>query len=177
MPSKYNGKELRVLICTGLEIGIDEYENFIRKLYRDGLSGQEVSEFIERETGEFISPRSVQRIVKKHGETRSVSESFQNAMDRGRVVWQPEEDVARRTEARHQINRGLRMRILERDGFKCVLCGAGELLQVDHIVARRNGGSDEEENLRTLCIDCNIGKRIVEKESVKSGGFKSGVVA
>lgn len=54
-----------------------------------------------------------------------------------------------------------RFRILERDGFRCCLCGrtAKETkLHVDHIIPVSIGGSDENENLQTLCQDCNLGK-------------------
>lgn len=57
----------------------------------------------------------------------------------------------------------LRYDILERDGFKCILCGRTALedgikLHVDHIQPIRHGGKTIPENLRTLCQDCNLGK-------------------
>jgi len=173
--SKFNGRILRKKICEGIGISTGEYVDFIRKLYSDGMSGQEISEYIERETGEQITPRSVQRIVQKFGETRDIKTAFANAITKGRVVWQLEVDKKRRETNREQINRGLRYEILKRDHFACVLCGSKELLQVDHVVARINGGKSEEKNLRTLCLECNVGKRISEKEFVSSGKFVSGV--
>jgi hypothetical protein len=53
------------------------------------------------------------------------------------------------------IPQGLRMRVFERDGFKCVQCGTQKELQADHIVAERNGGAAVIENLQTLCSRCN----------------------
>ena len=171
MASKYNGKILRKRICLELGIEKSEYENFICNLYKEGLSGGEISEYILRETGEVISARSVQRVVKDWGLSRGIGDAFRNAMSKGRVTWQLEENKKRREGARHQLPRGLRYSIIQRDGAKCTLCGAKELLQVDHIIARVHGGTDEESNLRTLCIDCNLGKRIVEKEMRFIGGF------
>ncbi len=110
-------------------------------------------------------------MIASWGETRGIKESFQNAMKRGRVTWQLIEGNKIRKSAKHQLPRGLRYSIIQRDGAKCTLCGAKELLQVDHIIARVNGGTDEESNLRTLCIDCNIGKRIAEGENGRGGGF------
>lgn len=57
----------------------------------------------------------------------------------------------------------LRHQILERDGFRCCDCGVtaqtpGVVLEVDHKVAVSKGGSNDPDNLRTLCKDCNIGK-------------------
>lgn len=57
----------------------------------------------------------------------------------------------------------LRYDILKRDGFRCVLCGRsandGVKLHVDHILPVSRGGKTERDNLRTLCSDCNMGKR------------------
>lgn len=57
----------------------------------------------------------------------------------------------------------LRYDILKRDNFKCVLCGAtakdGAALHVDHIIPVSKGGKTESSNLRTLCDQCNLGKR------------------
>lgn len=51
--------------------------------------------------------------------------------------------------------------VLARDKYKCRICGAsfkgrsGKSLHVHHIVFRSNGGSDDIENLVTLCEDCH----------------------
>lgn len=55
----------------------------------------------------------------------------------------------------------VRFEVLKRDGFRCAYCGRvaeSVDLQVDHIVARASGGSDEMENLVTACRACNAGK-------------------
>lgn len=56
----------------------------------------------------------------------------------------------------------LRWQVLERDGRRCVVCGAsasdGATLHVDHIVSVYNGGTNNLENLQTLCEPCNLGK-------------------
>jgi hypothetical protein len=58
----------------------------------------------------------------------------------------------------------LRLRVLKRDNYKCVFCGAspaidpGVHLQVDHINPFSKGGKTELENLQTLCQRCNWGK-------------------
>lgn len=48
-----------------------------------------------------------------------------------------------------------RARIYDRDGYKCVFCGSNEKLQIDHIVMVAHGGSSNDEDLRTLCSQCN----------------------
>ena len=58
----------------------------------------------------------------------------------------------------------LRLRVLRRDGYKCVLCGRapafdkGVVLHVDHILPVAKGGSTTLDNLQTLCKECNLGK-------------------
>lgn len=52
----------------------------------------------------------------------------------------------------------LRAMIFSRDGYACVHCGAKSRLSVDHVVAVANGGSNDLENLQTLCISCNSRK-------------------
>jgi HNH endonuclease len=62
---------------------------------------------------------------------------------------------------RTSINKHLRVQVLSRDGYKCRMCGRSQSevpLQVDHIVAVAQGGSDEIHNLAALCRDCNLGK-------------------
>lgn len=57
-----------------------------------------------------------------------------------------------------------RLRIFGRDNFKCTVCGASPALdtavslEIDHHVPFSRGGSDEDENYRTLCRLCNRGK-------------------
>lgn len=49
-----------------------------------------------------------------------------------------------------------RAEIRKRDGYRCVQCGKiGVLLEVHHKVARRHDGTDDPDNLLTLCEDCH----------------------
>jgi 5-methylcytosine-specific restriction endonuclease McrA len=52
------------------------------------------------------------------------------------------------------LSRSQRRRVIARDGA-CVFCGAAEPFEVDHIVRYVDGGSNELENLRTLCVPCH----------------------
>ncbi len=46
--------------------------------------------------------------------------------------------------------------IKERDGYRCVRCGKTNVpLEVHHKIARRHGGTDDPDNLETLCEDCH----------------------
>jgi ATP adenylyltransferase len=56
----------------------------------------------------------------------------------------------------------LRYEVLKRAMFRCELCGASaedRALEVDHIVPRNAGGSDDLSNLQALCYSCNAMKR------------------
>lgn len=52
-----------------------------------------------------------------------------------------------------------RFNVLKRDNFTCQYCGrTGGRLEVDHVKPVCQGGSDEMENLKTACFECNRGK-------------------
>jgi 5-methylcytosine-specific restriction endonuclease McrA len=51
--------------------------------------------------------------------------------------------------------RELHRRILERDGWRCQICGSMQNLQVHHLKLRSQSGGDEEQNLITLCTSCH----------------------
>jgi len=53
--------------------------------------------------------------------------------------------------------RRIRERILRRDQRTCQRCGL-EGDTVDHIIPRKLGGSDEDNNLQVLCRTCNFSK-------------------
>ena len=58
----------------------------------------------------------------------------------------------------------IRLRVLERDKFRCDFCGKipatdiGAKLHIDHIVPFSKGGKTTLDNLQTLCYECNLGK-------------------
>ena len=54
-----------------------------------------------------------------------------------------------------------RSAVLHRDKYTCQCCGKKNCkLEVHHIVFRSNGGTDDEENLITLCEDCHKGVHV-----------------
>lgn len=69
------------------------------------------------------------------------------------------------------ITLSLRYRVLSRDKFRCVSCGASPAkdgsveLHVDHIHPWSRGGQNVEENLRTLCFKCNLGKGVTLEDA------------
>jgi 5-methylcytosine-specific restriction endonuclease McrA len=58
----------------------------------------------------------------------------------------------------------LRAQVYERDGHRCLRCGATEGPQADHVFPWRSGGPTTLRNLQTLCARCNQwqGARIID---------------
>ena len=60
------------------------------------------------------------------------------------------------------ISGSIRYNVLKDAKFRCELCGVSadtKALEVDHIIPRNKGGSDEMNNLQALCYSCNAMKR------------------
>ena len=51
--------------------------------------------------------------------------------------------------------RQLHREVLHRDGWRCQMCGSMQNLQVHHQQLRSHSGSDQEQNLVTLCHGCH----------------------
>lgn len=75
--------------------------------------------------------------------------------------------VMKRTKPRKKYQRKglsnrLRTLVLDRDNYQCQMCGKtredGVKLEVDHIIPVSKGGTNELDNLQTLCHGCNHGK-------------------
>ena len=59
------------------------------------------------------------------------------------------------------VRESVRYEVLRRANGKCALCGKSkdeEPLEVDHIVPRSKGGTNDVVNLQALCRTCNRGK-------------------
>ena len=51
--------------------------------------------------------------------------------------------------------RQLCQQVLDRDGWRCQVCGSRTNLEVHHRQFRSRGGNDTEENLITMCSACH----------------------
>jgi 5-methylcytosine-specific restriction endonuclease McrA len=69
---------------------------------------------------------------------------------------------------KYRLPKQLRRKVLARDSYKCYLCNRtvkriheggkqedGSLATVDHVIPRSKGGTDDLENLKTCCYNCN----------------------
>lgn len=62
---------------------------------------------------------------------------------------------------RKHISKQTRVLVFSRDNNKCRMCGKSSKetkLEIDHIFPHAEGGTDDLDNLATLCEDCNKGK-------------------
>lgn len=68
------------------------------------------------------------------------------------------------------INLRLRFKVMQRDNFKCCICGKSPAtspnvtLHIDHIKPWSKGGETTIDNLQTLCSECNLGKSDLYEE-------------
>jgi ATP adenylyltransferase len=75
---------------------------------------------------------------------------------RGQAIW------SHRSKSAGYISGTLRYEVLKKAAFHCELCGIPadqKALEVDHIVPRNHGGTDDPDNLQALCFSCNAMKR------------------
>lgn len=70
----------------------------------------------------------------------------------------------KKRESRIPFSRNIRDKVFKRDGYRCVRCGASnkeKRLEVDHIIPISRGGTNDMDNLQTLCWECNKDKGAV----------------
>lgn len=67
------------------------------------------------------------------------------------------ECIGKLKQRNRRISSQKRQRVFARDGYRCVICGCGEVdwLCIDHIHPVAEGGTRAMDNLQTLCVDCN----------------------
>lgn len=56
---------------------------------------------------------------------------------------------------KEKISNETRKAIYHRDNYACVLCDDNRRLQIHHCIKRSQGGTNEPENLVTLCATCH----------------------
>lgn len=57
------------------------------------------------------------------------------------------------------ISNALRLKVYDRDGYKCVYCSSRKDLSLDHVKAESRGGETSIGNLVTACKTCNSRKK------------------
>jgi|GEM_PF-5749508 len=86
----------------------------------------------------------------------------------GEETWEVTDKQGFVTEGRPAIPIEIKRAVIERDGFKCLVCGLENNLSFDHILPYSLGGEDSIENLQILCMGCNL------KKGTKTQDFRGG---
>jgi predicted restriction endonuclease len=152
-----------ILLEYIISSGWKDYCKFARKLTEKIVEEQPSTQAsLEKLVTDFTNPFFVYNDITKQ---RFVSKfPFKELLRQARIPRQiqPSNSKTPKTASKRKaLSKRLRLLILERDGYKCCLCGrtAEEVkLEVDHKIPVSKGGTDSINNLRTLCIDCNRGK-------------------
>jgi 5-methylcytosine-specific restriction endonuclease McrA len=134
----------------------------IIKLYKEGKSCEDIKQILSADIN--VGTRSIQRFLKAKGKIRSLKKArklFHKKQVEGiKKFWQGHKKL------RNQTSSTMRYKVMLRDNFTCVLCGGnketGAVLTVDHIIPQFQGGKSTEDNLRTLCFNCNVGRAGVD---------------
>jgi len=112
-----------------------------------------------RVRGEIIKKSFCKKYVVIKAKEKAPIKIFLEDIDLKSII--PIDYEKKEKDKRQTISKSLRHKILKRDRFTCQACGARAPdveLEVDHKIPVFRGGTDEESNLTTLCIDCNRGK-------------------
>ena len=111
-----------------------------------------------------ISSGSYARAFKSWNNALKEFVDFANQSDYEYEISEPETFTSKKDRGSRDINLRLRFKVLQRDNFKCCMCGASPAkdpnveLHIDHIVPWSKGGETTIDNLQTLCSKCNLGK-------------------
>jgi len=116
-----------------------------RWLYRDYLVEMEDSDIYRQDDAALLVKRAVLREERELAHARQEVETLERFGDLPSV-------------SRDVISDEVRMFVWQRDGGRCVRCGAREKLEFDHIIPLADGGSSTERNIQLLCEPCNRSK-------------------
>lgn len=129
-----------------------------RALFQRIITGDVV---IHQEHFELLALHSLQTL---HEWAAAMVEEESTALLPGLDEGSDEVEQITRRAKRRPISTRLRYEIFLRDGHRCVDCGASAQddplvrLEIDHRVPVSKGGTNNPENLQTLCWACNNGK-------------------
>jgi len=110
--------------------------------------------------------KALEAFVRASNEAQNESEGPLEAVARAESMPEQPKGRTNRGDPSRVRSVGWRLRysVLRRDRFSCRACGRspalqpGLVLHIDHIVPWSQGGLTVEQNLQTLCEQCNLGK-------------------
>jgi len=148
-------RDIAAAILAHDESQIDYYEEIVKRMPGRVLDSHGI---VERQGGTYrltvdIADLSDEERADLLRRCHEAVEKFKAS--RGDAIWQ------HRATGLGIIPGKIRYEILRRAAFRCELCGVSadeRALDVDHIVPRAAGGTDDPENLQSLCWLCNTNK-------------------
>ena len=144
--------KLDVKKVENISIEEDEVLRLFARIEFD--SSGEVTEYINSKQTETGVVRNTHTVVMKVELSIDYSQGYDNShYDTGKVYIQGFQKLKG-----HNI-KALKNQVFERDSYTCQMCGKsiyeGALLCIDHIVPWSLGGTNDLDNLQTLCVECN----------------------
>lgn len=117
-----------------------------------------------RDLRRYNIPFSGDTYQRRFGSWKKALIAAYNSVGREETITNIQKDLAPQvtTPQRSDISIRKRFLVFKRDEFTCVMCGRsgrGVKLEVDHIIPVSKDGTDDIDNLQTLCFECNRGKR------------------
>jgi hypothetical protein len=139
---------------------IEYYTERVKRMVGKVLTGNGVTRY-ERGTYDLVGGEEL-----SDAERDQLLELSRQRLDAFRMQ-RGEEMFAHRSRHRTPISGSIKVRVLTRAKGRCECAGQAfcwqtphqRALEVDHIVPRNQGGSDELSNLGALCCRCKAGKR------------------
>ena len=111
-----------------------------------------------------ISSISSGSYLRKFGQWSNALKSFTKYINENEKVYSFDNHHESIHKTKRDVNLRMRFIVMQRDNFKCCLCGASPAkdpsveLHIDHIIPWSKGGETTLQNLQTLCSKCNLGK-------------------
>jgi hypothetical protein len=112
----------------------------------------------------LISSISSGAYLRRFGQWSNALKTFVTYINEQEQEYIPSPDIPSKHKTKRDINLRLRFIVMQRDNFKCCMCGASPAkdpsveLHIDHIIPWSKGGETTIDNLQTLCSKCNLGK-------------------
>jgi diadenosine tetraphosphate (Ap4A) HIT family hydrolase len=148
-------RDIAAAILAHDESQIDYYEEIVKRMPGKVLSSHGI---VERQADTYRLTADIAELTEAEhadllGLCREAVAKFKAA--RGVAIWE------HRAPGLRLIPGKIRYETLKRAAFRCELCGVSadeRALDVDHILPQSAGGTDDSENLQTLCWLCNTNK-------------------
>jgi hypothetical protein len=95
-----------------------------------------------------------QQMLERERKKRIHKEALKELVESGKIF----NSYTNKNGIRESIPQDVMDKVWNRDGGKCVKCGAQENLEFDHIIPFSKGGATTYRNLQLLCKKCNLEK-------------------